>query len=240
MLYKTPVKVLDRTFDVFGFSEEGWFGILSNSHKFEEQNGFNLEALKTLIKPDSICLDIGANYGIFSLAMSQLAKQVIAFEPDTQCLIALARTLEGIDNVTVHPWIVGREDTTGSFVEDPEWRSSSHFVPGQGEAVCRSLDSMNLERVDFIKVDAEGSELDILEGAEKTLMRLKPTTILEFNSYALINYRNINPNDALRFIQSVFPKVRYYKDGQPTEINHEEFIELNRKVLVNDLLCTWE
>jgi len=59
--------------------------------------------------------------------------------------------------------------------------TGARFVtPGyQGECAVEPLDSYNLSRCDFLKIDVEGAELDVLIGAESTLRRCRPVVILE-------------------------------------------------------------
>jgi FkbM family methyltransferase len=235
------VKILDKKYEIFGYPEEFWFEFLKEEGEYFEQNGFDLSSLRELIKPNMVCLDIGASYGLFTLAMSQLAKKVIAFEPDWH---AIQNTVMGIQNVELYKWIIGKQDCYGDFIVDEKFRTSNHFIPNpKGHAFCSTIDSLELEQVDFVKIDAEGSEVDILEGMRSTLQRCKPLVLLEFNPYAFITYRNLTPRDALYDIMQFFTKVGYYQDNQLIPITDpEEFLgllqeETNFHKQVKDLLC---
>lgn len=78
--------------------------------------------------------------------------------------------------------------------------------------VSISVDSLvsrlKLERVNFIKIDCEGAEVEVLDGAMETLRHFQPTVVLEFNAHCLMNFGRINPPDALDRIMSAFPVVR--------------------------------
>jgi FkbM family methyltransferase len=244
-LASTNVRVFDRPYQVFGFPEEGWFNILASSGEYKE---FNLDHLRQFINRDSVCLDIGANMGLMSLAMAVLAPEgeVYAFEASETTHDALRKTVEasGLHNIQTFPWIMGKDGMKGRFVEDEQWRSSSHYIPGEGGRVCKSVDSLGLPMVDFIKIDVEGAELDVLDGARETLSRFKPTVTLEFNSFAFVHYRDIIPRHALKKICSIFPNVGYFENrvGRIIELSdHEAFLQHNMfNGFVDDLICFWE
>ena len=205
-----------------------------------------LETLRHWIEPDWICLDLGANMGTYMLAMSALASkgEVHAFEPDPVLFNDLRRTLleNEIDNVLLYQEVVGIDNIRGEFVEDPEWRSSSHFMPGGGPCAARSIDSLGLDRVDLIKIDIEGSELDALAGAADTIKRCNPLVLMEFNSFAFIHYRNIVPREALAVIRRTFPELRFFnRQTRQVEllVDDEAFLRNNLLTgFVDDLICT--
>ncbi len=246
-LANCDVRIFDHPYKVFGYPDEGWFGILSRVGEYKE---FNLNYLKSIVRPDSVCLDIGANKGVVTLAMAQLAPrgQIHAFEASDPTYDGLCRTVEasGFDNIKTYSWIVGRERVRGTFFDDFDWCSSSHFVPdpkGTWEMEC--IDSLELPRVDFIKIDVEGSELEVLEGAMSTLNRCKPVVIMEFNSFALVYYRDMLPRLALRRIMEIFPQVGYFdkSTGGVIRIDNPDFflrINMTDHGLVDDLVCTWK
>jgi FkbM family methyltransferase len=246
-LASTRVHVFDRSFDIFGYRNEGWFNVFAQTGKY---TGFNLESLKPYIKQDSVCLDVGANMGIMTLALAQLAPKglVLAFEASEANYTGLIRTIDasGLDNIILYNWLVGKESTRGSFVEDPAWRSSGHFRPDPaGDRMMASIDSLDLPRVDFIKIDVEGAELDVLEGASNTIRRCRPTVMVEFNCFALIHYRELMPRQVLRRILDTFPKVCYFDKGTGVAVpllDPEKFLHANMFTngFVDDLLCTWE
>jgi FkbM family methyltransferase len=242
-MQSTPVKILDQTYDVFGYPNEGWFNILSQTGVYEE---FNLNNLRPFIKPDSVCIDAGAFLGAMTLAMAQLAPhgKVYAFEPDPKSYAALQCTLNGANgtkNVVASPWTLGKRGARGCFVEDPAWRSSSHFVPGNGYLSTHAIDELDLQRVDLIKIDVEGAEMDVLDGAMETLARCKPVVIMEFNTFAFVHYRGLIPRIALGCICEIFPWVGYFEKrvGRLIKLDDREAFLRNNFLggFVDDLVC---
>jgi FkbM family methyltransferase len=241
----TSLRILDRPYTVYGYPGEEWFEIMRGA---ESINQPHQNSLRQLVRPDAMCLDVGANLGIFSLTMSQLAPEgkVYSFEPDPKTFVALTTTLREnhIANVEPLEWVVGRAGEAGIFMEEPKCRSSSHFSPYKGgDVVAHSIDSMNLDRVDVIKIDAEGSEIDVLAGAIQTIGRCRPLVMMEFNSFAFIYYRDMSPRTALNSICNFFGDVQFYdrrNAGVLTKLDDREKFLCNNLLggFVDDLLCS--
>lgn len=102
-----------------------------------------------------------------------------------------------------------------------------------------------IEKVDFIKIDVEGFEIDVLRGGRETIERLKPSLLVEFNAFTMVGFRDINPRDLLRLLRETFPYVYRFKDGQPLLIDSDHaaltFIHDNlvSAGCVDDLYCSF-
>jgi precorrin-6B methylase 2 len=121
------------------------------------------------IRPDSVVYDIGASDGDTTLMFASLAPQgtTVAFEPDPEAIDILTKNLALNRSLSV------RID----------------IVPLAVGATENSLDSVvearQLPEPDFIKIDADGPEADILRGAEQMLLRCKPELVVEVHSIPL-------------------------------------------------------
>jgi hypothetical protein len=62
-----------------------------------------------------------------------------------------------------------------------------------------SIDSLNLDKCNFIKIDVEGFELNVLKGAEQTLKRFKPALLIEINTFALAR-NNVTNQDVFDYL----------------------------------------
>lgn len=149
-------------------------------------------ALSTLVRPGDTCIDVGANAGYQSLLMGHFAGptgRVYSFEPNLAIVKKLRRNLE------LNPRLIDRVEilTFGLGDTPKEMFVSPATDEGAGNAVLcdgkyshtthaveiRTLDSFPLERVDCLKIDVEGMELDVLRGAEHTIRRWVPHIIFE-------------------------------------------------------------
>ncbi len=151
-----------------------------------------------------VALDCGANIGVHTVEWARAMHgwgRVIAFEAQERIFYALAGNLaiNNCFNAQAHLAAVGAERGT-IRVPVPDYLSPASFgslelKPGLtnqfiGQEIDYSdagtvsvnqlsIDSLNLPRVDFIKIDVEGMELDVLAGAKQTLTRFRPPLFIE-------------------------------------------------------------
>lgn len=129
---------------------------------------------------EKICIDLGANLGIFSEKMALISKWVIAFESDPWTCHQLRRNLAHFRNVKIENVAAGIIDDTvllfrhREFAEDPHFRSQSSSVISRDD--LNTEESIEVSQIDFIryleeldedigvlKIDIEGAEVDLLE-----------------------------------------------------------------------------
>jgi FkbM family methyltransferase len=152
-----------------------------------------------------VAIDCGANLGIFTLEWARAMTgwgSVIAVEAQERIYYALAGNI-AINNcfnaravlaavadkpgaMKVPKLDYGRPASFGSV--EIKQRDTTESIgqqldyadPTTNEVVCVTLDSFNLPRVDLIKIDVEGMELDVLAGAVNLIRRCAPVLIVEF------------------------------------------------------------
>lgn len=146
--------------------------------------------LRRIAGEGRVALDVGANRGYYSYALSRLFERVVAFEPNPTVVSRLRSW--GAANVQVHnvalssaagelelfvPRVDGREqDGWASFDRDNLSGAEDFRVL---RVPVRPLDSFGLDGVSFVKVDVEGHEPEVLEGAVETLRRCRPVVLIE-------------------------------------------------------------
>jgi FkbM family methyltransferase len=158
--------------------------------------------------PDGCYIDIGANNGqsIESILLFRPNAQVVAFEPNPRLAAKLNQRYRGRDSIQINN--VGLSDINGNFrlyipsynnfeydalasmdeahaaswigAESVYWFRPSRLRVDEVECRTTTLDSLNLEPV-FVKVDVEGLEYEVLEGARQTLTRHHPVLLLEYS-----------------------------------------------------------
>jgi FkbM family methyltransferase len=152
-----------------------------------------VQLLDRLIPHGGIAIDVGANRGTYVYALSKICDRVFAFEPIPECA-AMLRAWAAGRNVEVHQCALGAQKgfatlniprahgtlitTRASFVH----RTSGEMSL---QVEVTSIDDLALAHVDFIKVDVEGYELQVLVGAEATLRRCRPTILIEIDAASL-------------------------------------------------------
>jgi FkbM family methyltransferase len=173
-----------------------------------------------------IVLDAGANCGIFSIPIAQRIKErggkVIAFEPQRMMFNALSGSVALNDLRNVFSYQMALSDSNG-FVELPEidYHSETETDFGTVEVSkleppyelcfitdrivkCITIDSMSLHRLDFVKIDVEGFELNVLTGGKKTIQKYRPFFHIEYwkvGMDAIINFFKQNDINDYQFMQ---------------------------------------
>jgi len=141
---------------------------------------------RRLIQPHWTVLDVGANQGAHTVALAKVAKRVHAFEPQRilhQILCANV-ALNALTNVHTHHAAVGR--TLGTvhvpvldYTRPDNFGALALGHTDSGEAVpLVTIDSLDL-CCQFIKIDVEGMEGEVIAGAEKTLRGQQPILYVE-------------------------------------------------------------
>ncbi|MEE8409069.1 MAG: FkbM family methyltransferase [Myxococcota bacterium] len=157
-------------------------------------------AYRRLVNPGDTVLDIGANIGAHTLPLAHRVGprgRVVAFEPTEFAFRKLMRNLELNQELAhrvspVHALLVRDEAATPPSRIHSSWPlvRSDALHPGHGGALkstgdCKAvrLDDWiadnELQRVDFIKLDVDGSELHVLGGGRRTLENDRPLILLE-------------------------------------------------------------
>lgn len=131
------------------------------------------------VKQRRVAIDIGAHVGIWARVMAADFEKVESFEPMASSCECFIKNVTA-DNVTLHPYALG------AFAGDMrmlthQTHSMWTYIDPKGDAVAemRTLDSFSFANVDFIKIDCEGYELHVLQGAMETIKSWKPTMIVE-------------------------------------------------------------
>lgn len=149
-----------------------------------------------------ICIDIGANVGLWACDLVKEFDHVIAFEPVADFRECFSKNVKN-SNYTMYPVALGRNE---SFIEMNIVQGNtghSHIDQtsiGKGTIPLKTLDSFNFTDVDMIKIDVEGFEEEILAGALKTIELNKPVLVIEQQKHEYKNDREETP--AIKILES--------------------------------------
>jgi FkbM family methyltransferase len=139
-----------------------------------------------LVRPNAVALDVGANLGIYTKIILTRTRNVICIEPNPECCSVLKRIFGKDVNVisgaasNINADLVLRIPDAGVGYATVEEGNAS-FVGGfrTVRVTAFKIDDLKLENVSFVKIDVEGHELSVLEGAAETLKTSQPTILLE-------------------------------------------------------------
>ncbi len=166
-----------------------------------------VRVLRRVVRPGDTCLDVGANLGIHTCVLSDLVRptgRVLSFEPLPLARAAAAALVRRrrLDNVRLFAVALSDGPREGRMVvperEGSPWdgyaflerAGASNVLPGRrftgrrmvdftSETLDGVLQGEEVDRVDMIKLDVEGSELFVLEGGRRTLRRYRPLVLCE-------------------------------------------------------------
>jgi FkbM family methyltransferase len=128
-----------------------------------------------------VAVDIGANVGLWSRDLAIKFARVIAIEPVVEFQECLRRNVP-MENIEVWPFALGTEDTTIDMIITEGNTGHSHIdkdTIGTGKVEMKRLDSLDFDRIDYMKIDCEGYEMQILKGGENTLRTHQPIIVVE-------------------------------------------------------------
>lgn len=175
-----------------------------------------LVAVAGLLRPGAVCCDVGAAFGLYTLAFAGRVGptgRVLSFEPlpGPNAVLQRAVRAAGAHNVEVLRTALAEVPRRGTmslprrhrlpvhgraFVTDRATGlgSNAEFPDEQRLDVAvttldRVVDARGLARLDLIKVDVEGAEPAVLAGAERTLRRFRPAVMLEIEARHLARFR---------------------------------------------------
>lgn len=156
------------------------------SYKYLRKIDPEMGLLKFIVDPKRICLDVGANLGLFTYFLSRYSPHVYAFEPNPIPLRILRYVAD--KNVTVLEMALSNKTGEAELVVPKGrkgWSSngaSVEYDSDQGRIVKvpgSRIDDLEYRDIGFIKIDVEGHEKSVLEGAQKTLSRDRPNLFVE-------------------------------------------------------------
>ena len=152
---------------------------------------------------DSVVVDVGAHIGTFTVPAAKKAKIVHSFEPVIQSFMRLTEHIEmnSLSNVTPHNFALGDSLTSAEIECMPLFNTGAakltisrgalifhdlgdEHTPPKYRMLVKTLDSLDLPALDFLKCDTEGCELLVVQGAIETIKKFRPIMVMEHNYIA--------------------------------------------------------
>ena len=180
-----------------------------------------LDLADYFIKEDTTIIDVGANIGIYSLYFSKKypSCQVYSYEPVSSVFKSFKKSIEINSLTNLHPYLMA----VGSDCTETEIYAATEASYNKGlSSIMKNFDlnetyvkeKINVitldshikkyNRVSFIKIDVQGLEKNVLDGAEKIIKRDKPVIIFEHSDLYLKN-----PLETRKHISDLFSLQNY-------------------------------
>jgi FkbM family methyltransferase len=159
------------------------------------------ELLKKLTgRPDYVAVDAGSYIGFFSLIIANILRQkgggtLYAFDPNPINIASLQKTALANPSLNIIPICKALGSYSGNILgfnnSDNSMSSLGELIKGNNQANFEvvTLDSMLaskvFNRVDFVKIDVDGFEWELLCGAKELIKNFRPRILIELHSYDL-------------------------------------------------------
>jgi len=196
-------------------------GVARLAFYFDYHEPVEFAFLSRFLDREMICVDVGANIGTYSLFMAKRVKQVFAFEPQLQSSNRLIESsvTNNLLNITVIQNAVSSHHAKLrlSLVGDD---SAKTFTTSIGDGTTNLADTVEavsldeyftanpVERIDYIKIDAEGAESEVLLGSKKILKTYKPIVQLEIAADTQTRFKKLEGKASFNF-EEFFTDANY-------------------------------
>lgn len=172
-------------------------GISEELSMFKVHEPLNTKFLSKQLEEGMICLDVGANLGYFAfLESSKIGKtgKVIGIEPAPLTFELFKKNikLQKFQNISSYNFAISNKEGTIDFFvssssnwsriiegEDSDHGDKGTIIKIKCKTIDNFIDELQLNKLNLIRVDLEGYEFEIFEGAQKTLSKLKPMLQIE-------------------------------------------------------------
>ena len=166
-------------------------------------------------------VDVGAHVGLWSMHLAGKFSMLNAFEPvpkfrDCWRMNMGAESVDVSASYQLHCFALGATDDTWALMSiNPADTGGTHVSVERPSVVnhmdatpMMTLDSFKFEDVDFIKIDCEGYELEVLKGAWRTIARSKPCVIVEQKPHKLLPNFGIKGAPAVDYLRDMGAVLR--------------------------------
>ena len=174
-------------------------------------NGIESSLTKSIIRlinKDSNVIDIGSNYGFITLACSNFVRngrgRIFSFECDVNCYKNLESSIlkNEFDNIELYNQFVGNKN-------NPNIKTVDSLIYGH----CK--------KIDMIKIDTDGTDLECLEGCEQIIKEFDPIIVIEINN---------NFNQIVEYLLK--SRYKFFYD------QHLREIDITAKNMMPNLFCS--
>lgn len=162
---------------------------------YGEYSDYEAEVFRKVLKEGSVAMELGSNIGSLTVPMAQLVGEtgtVYAFEPGRDAYALLERNIwqNGLlKRVRLYNMAASDRHMTLPIYNNPnpnypkveDGRGNPHAGGAKADDYCQSMtiDELNLERLDFVKIDVDGCEQSAIDGMCETIKRCRPIIFIE-------------------------------------------------------------
>lgn len=185
----------DKT--IVGFSNDYLFNIIKNGNEFPDD--FLLPIIDKYVNSESVCIDVGANLGYVSIYLAQKCRKLYSIEPQPVVYLQLCANLflnkcfnASALNIGCHSYRCNLDfaeyqsgwagtDNVKDIETVKSFGALSLTQNKTGNIEAHRLDSLfSNQKIDFIKIDCQGADIDVILGAEEIIKQYHPVIVFEY------------------------------------------------------------
>lgn len=213
--------------------------------------------IKHYLNEDGVYFDIGANVGGTVVPIGKYLRYglVYAFEPSCAYDYLVENVkMHSLTNAKLFNIALGEENgeanfKTGDCLAHSHRLSENNYLTDEecGKVKIERLNDIikreKIEKIDFVKLDVEGYEKNVLEGCDDLIKNFNPIFYIEFNSWCLIAFKDESPRNFLKFLCEKFTHIYWIKNCHLTRLDSEsklmDFLHSNltQNGCVDNLVC---
>lgn len=190
--------------------------LLTNEALYPIVDDFNYYQHFYKVQPNDVVIDAGANCGHLSIFFSKLVGQngqIFAFEPDKFNVERIEKNKklnkDLFDNIKIVDLLLWDKNELIDFYEAGTVGSSAIWMPDSAHCVKKQAIRIDdwvvkntIQKLDFIKMDIEGAEIEALDGCVETIKKLKP-------NFAIASYHIVNGEKTFIKVEQFFASMNY-------------------------------
>ena len=171
---------------------KNWYFPDTETHFINYLDKSNLDTYQKKQRDDSLkfvqkkrnAIDIGANIGLWARDLCLIFDKVNLFEPQQQNIECLRKNLEGFSNFDLFEYALSNKNGTGELYVDDKGLGNNSLIPTKEstrkEVInLMKLDNYNFKDIDYIKIDVQYHELEVIEGGIELLKSNSPVLCIE-------------------------------------------------------------
>ncbi len=215
---------------------------IERSIKNKDENEINL--VKNLVRPGTDSIDVGVYRGVYSYEMSKYSNLVHSFEPNPIIFEDINKNLSKIiKNIKLYNFALSNKDEIITLKVPVRNRSydkknyEEYFQMGRAtihstnefkeyesfEVNSKRLDSINFyNEISFIKIDVEGHEVEVIQGAKNIIKNFRPNLLVEIEE----KHNKKKVSTTIKFIESLGYNSFFYENNELKNINNLDDLNL--------------
>jgi len=167
----------------FPDTEEHFIKYLKQKNTDEYQKEQRKSSL-SFLESKRTAIDIGANVGLWAKDFCEIFHEVMLFEPYKLNIECLKKNLENYQNFQIFDCALSNKNSSGELYVHEKGLGANSLVPSDGitkteNIQLKKLDDFKFQNVDYIKIDVQFHELEVIEGSIDTLKNNNPVLCIE-------------------------------------------------------------